>query len=363
MKKKQQITKLVVTLLLLVVLVGGYVAMTIFMPSEDTEETEEEEKITVNTVEEDDIEKIVYNNKKEKITLVKQDDDTWIATNDEKCLVNEYTVDAMISTLKEVEASRKIEKKDIDKETFGFDEPSQEIVFTTKDGAETTYTLGAVNSVVDKYYFMMSGDENAYLIDTTMYNSFDYDLLGLVELEEYPSMGTQDIADYSLTMDGKTLYFVDSKDAAHKKNESEIPECVWKVGSSKDNLKKQDTDAASEMVQAIIGLTNSSCVTYNKTDKDMKKYGLDNPKLTLKVNYTEMESSEEEETTEESEDSTEEETEETSESKIIDKSFTVYFGNTDEKSGEYYVYCEGSKAIYTMNVANVETLMDAFEAK
>ena len=105
----------------------------------------------------------------------------------------------------------------------------------------------------------MTGDENAYLIDTTMYNSFDYDLLGLVELEEYPSMGTQDIADYSLTMDGKTLCFVDSKDAAHKKNEAEIPECVWKFGSSKDNLKKQDTDTASEMIQAIIGLTNSSC--------------------------------------------------------------------------------------------------------
>ena len=224
MKKKQQITKLVITLLLLIVLVGGYVAMTVLMPSEDTEETEEEEKITVNTVEEDDIEKIVYTSKKEKITLVKQKDDSWVATNDENCPVNEYTVDAMISTLKEVESSRKIKKDEIDKEAFGFNAPSQEITFTTKDKKETTYTLGSLNSVVDKYYFKMTGDENAYLIDTTMYNSFDYDLLGLVELEEYPSMGTQDIADYSLTMDGKTLYFVDSKDAAHKKNDDEIPE-------------------------------------------------------------------------------------------------------------------------------------------
>lgn len=361
MKKKQQITKLMITLLLLVILAGGYVAMTVFMPSEDTEDTEEEEKFTVHTVEEEDIEKIAYINKKEKITLKKQKDDSWIATNDEKCPVNNYTVDAMISTLTKVESSRKIEKKEVDEEEFGFNEPSQEITFTTKDGKETTYTLGAINNVVDKYYFKMTGDENAYLIDTTMYNSFDYDLLGLVELEEYPAIGTQDIADYSLTMDGKTRYFVDSKDAAHKKNDDEIPECVWKVGSNKDSLKKQDTDEASEMVQAIIGLTNSSCVTYNKTDKDMKKYGLDNPKLTLTVNYTEMESAEDEEdTTEKSEDS-EEETEEVADAKILDKSFTVYFGNTNEESGEYYVYCEGSKAIYTMNVANVNTLMDAFK--
>lgn len=357
MKKKQQITKLIITLLLLVVLAGGYIAMTVLMPSEETEETEEEDKFTVKTVKGENISKIVYSNKDAKITLEKKGEDEWIATTDDKCPVNEYTVDAMISTLEKVESTRKIEKDEVDEEAFGFKKPSQVITFTMKNGKEITYTLGALNSVVDKYYFKMTGDENAYLIDTTMYNSFDYDLLGLVKLEEYPAMGTQDIADYSLTMDGKTLYFVDSKDAAHKKNETEIPECVWKVGSSKDNLKKQDADAATEMVQAIIGLTNSSCVTYNKTDQDMKKYGLDHPKLTLKVNYTEMESSEE------NEDSTEEDTEKTSEAKILNKSFTVYFGNTDEESGEYYVHCEGSNAIYTMNVANVETLMDAFEEK
>ena len=123
-----------------------------------------------------------------------------------------------------------------------------------------------------------------------------------------------------------------------------------------------------KLLEKIKNYDKDWCYQYQKRldtlQEDMEKYGLDNPKLTLKVNYTEMESAEEEEdTSEESEASTEEETEEVADAKILDKSFTVYFGNTDEESGEYYVHCEGSKAIYTMNVANVETLMDAFEAK
>lgn len=367
MKKKQQVVKLIVTMLLLVVLVGGYVAMTVFTPAEEETEEETDETFTVTTVEEDDIKKIVYTRNDSEIALERKKDD-WVSPTDTKCPVNNYTVDSMLSALKEVKASRKIEKEDVDEDAFGLKKPKCVITFTTKDGKETTYTLGALNSVVDKYYFKMTGDDNVYLIDTTMYNSFDYDLLGLAELEEYPSIGNQDIADYSLTMDGKTLYFVDSKDAAHKKNDSEIPECVWTYGTDKGNLKEQDSDTAGNMVQAILGLTNSGCVTYDKTEKDLEKYGLDHPKMTLTVNYTEMESADEDsddsEDTEESKDADDSKEEDTvKEAKILDRSFTVYFGNTDKDSGEYYVYSEGSNAIYTMNVSGVETLMKAFKEK
>ena len=336
-------------MLLLVILVGGYAAMTVLMPSEEEETEEESKEFTVATVKEDNINKIVYTHKGSEITLERKDEkDEWVSPTDKNCPVNEYTVDAMLSALKEIKATRKIKKADVDEEAFGFKEPSLQITFTKKNGKEVVYTLGALNSVVDKYYFKMTGDDKAYLVDTTLYNSFDYDLLGLAEVEEYPSIGNQDVSDYSVTVDGKTKYFVDSKDAAHKKNDSEIPECVWKSGDSKSNLKKMDTDTADELIQAVIGLTNSECVSYNMTDKELKKYGLDNPKMTLTVNYTSMKSSDKKD-----------EDGNTEDAKILDHSFTVYFGNTDEESGEYYVYRKGSKAIYTMNVSNVDKLKKA----
>lgn len=357
MKKKKQIKTLLITFLALIVLVGGYVAMTILMPEEEeTEETEEDE--VVYTVEEDTINKITYTNDNGTIELVLKKD-KWTSPTDKACPVNEYTVDSMLSALESVKASRTIEKKDIDREEFGLDNPSLVVDFTQKDGTKTTYTLGTLNGIVNKYYFQVSGDEKAYLIDTTMYNSFDYDLLKLAKLEEYPSIGSQDVAEYSLTLDGKTLYFVDSKDAAHKKNDSEIPECVWKYGTQKDKLKKMDTDLANNVLQAIMGLTNTECVTYNLTDKDLEKCGLDNPKMSLTVHYTKMEQEDEDEDEEITD--TDNVEEEQKDAEIIDCEFTVYFGDNDPDSGEYYVHIEGSNAIYTMNISGVNTLKSVFE--
>lgn len=354
MKKQKQIKTLIITLLALVLLVGGYVAMSILIPEEEeTEDTDEDE--VVYTVEEDTINKISYTNQSGTIELVLNNEE-WSSPTDKECPVNNYTVDAMVTALEEVKASRTIEKEEVDTEAFGLDSPSLVVNFTQEDGTKTTYTLGTLNSVVNKYYFQVSGDDKAYLIDTTLFNSFDYNLLELAEVEEYPSVGNQDIAEYTLTMDGKTLYFADSKDAAHKKNEDTIPDCVWKYGTEKDNLKKMDTDLADDVLQAIIGLTNAECVTYNLTDKDLKKCGLDNPKLSLTVHYTKMNQKEEEEVTD-----TDDVEENEEEAEIIDCEFTVYFGDTDSDSGEYYVHMEGSKAIYTMNISGVNTLMGVFE--
>lgn len=346
MKKKRWI-KLVSMLVVLVVLVAGYVALSL-QPA-DEEESDSDESFTVTKVDKDTINKIVYTqgkkNEKIELDLKKK---TWYSPTDKDCPVNEYTVSAMLSALSEIKSTRKIESKDIDRELFGLDNPSKVVTFTTEDGKETTYTLGVLNEAVNKYYFQVTGDENVYLVDSTMYNACDYDLLGLAKVEEYPSLGNQDIYEFILKKGNKTLYFEDKADAAHKKNETEIPDCEWLKGTSKTNGKAMNKDSASDLVQAVIGLTNTECVTYKKTAKDLKKYGFTNPTLTLTVNYTEQKTSD-----------TDDDKKTTSE--IKDCSFKVYFGNTDKDSGEYYVYMDGSDVIYTMNVSNVETLLKAFK--
>ena len=90
--------------------------------------------------------------------------------------------------------------------------------------------------------------------------------------------------------------------------------------------------------------------------KEQKKFGLDAPYLTLTVHYTEMESADTD-----SEDTGADDTEEVAEAKIIDRSYTLYVGDTDKESGEYYVNIEGTKGIYTMNVSKIESLLAAIE--
>lgn len=363
MKKKQKAIKLIVTLVVLVVLVAGYAAMNIFVNDEDENQEEENTSFTVNTVEEDSINKISYTKDGNEIVLMSDENGEWYTPNDENCPVDSYTVGNMKSALKEISSTRKIEPEDVDEEEFGFTDPSKIITFTLTDGTEYTYTLGILNDVVDKYYFRMNEEESVYLIDSTLYNNFDYDLLGIAEVEEFPSLGNQDIANLTMTVDGKTWYFEDAKDAAHKKNEDEVPTCVWKYGTDENKLSKMDTDTSDEFISAVISLSNSECVSYNMTKKEQKKYGLDDPYLTLTVNYTEMESAESdsEDAEDTSEDGTEEENEEVADAKIIDRSYTLYVGDTDEETGEYYVNIKGTKGIYTMNVSKIEALLAAIE--
>ena len=360
MKKKKKMKKLIATLLVLVVLVGGYVALVKLMPAEE-EETTEEEKIEVVKLEEDSIVELSYTQGEDEIVLEQKDDDTWYSPTDTTCPVNEYTVGNMTGVLEEVTASREIEADLVDEEAFGLSKPSKVISFTQADGTAYTYTLGCLNDVTDKYYFRLNDEKQVYMIDTTLYNTFDCDLLSLAEVEDYPSMSNGDISDFTLTYKGDTKYFVDSEDAAHKKNESEIPECVWTSGTDKSKLKEMDADTADELVQAIISLTNSECVSYNKTDAQLKKYGLDDPAMTLTVNYVYVDDTDEEDTDGEDTDTTEDTAEENTETTYLDGTFTVHFGNTDKDSGEYYVYMEGSNSIYTMNISNVDTLMSVFE--
>lgn len=356
MKKKQKAIKLIVTFMVLVVLVVGYAAMSVLIKEDEEETTEEESSFTVNTVEEETINQITYTVDGTEIILSQNENGEWYTPTDENCPVDSYTVGNMTSTLAEISSTREIEPEDVDEETFGLTDPSKVITFTLTDGTKYTYTLGILNDVVDKYYFRLNDEECVYLIDSTLYNNFDYDLLEIAEVEEFPALGTQDIANLTMTVDGATWYFEDAKDAAHKKNEDEIPTCVWKYGTNEKKLSKMDTDASDDFISAVINLSNSECVSYNMTKKEQKKFGLDAPYLTLTVHYTEMESADTD-----SEDTGADDTEEVAEAKIIDRSYTLYVGDTDKESGEYYVNIEGTKGIYTMNVSKIESLLAAIE--
>lgn len=341
MKKKKKLFRLLAMFLVLVLLVGGYVAITVLHPfsEEETtgiEDTQEEEKINVASYNEDHINEITYTKGKTKIHLVKKKD-TWTATNDADCPVNKYTVNAMLTCLKEVTASRKIE--DDSEEDFGLDNPTKVITFVV-DGETVTYTIGAKNAIVDKYYFQCSGDDAIYMIDSTMYNSFDYDLLGLAQVPDYPSLTSQTISYLTLQKGDKTVYIVDTKDAAHKSLSDEIPDPVWAKGSSKSKVKKMDTDTADDFIEAVLGLTNTECVTYKATQKDMEKYGISKPSMVLTVHYTKVNDKKK---------------------TIQDKSYQITFGKTDKDSGEYYVYTDQGTGIYTMNVSNVDTLLQLLQ--
>lgn len=371
MKKKP--FKLITALLILVIMVGAYVGLTLYGPKEEDSSTEEEtEDITAYTIDANNIAKIYVENNASKTPLTfAKDGENWYCEEAKECSLNQYKITAMLDAITEVEAEQKIDNgMEENKEEFGLDKPATTITITLTDDSQVTYYLGTLNSVLQQYYFNVKGQQDVYLISTVMYNSFDYDILGLAEFLEYPVLGNSDILEFDVTADGKTTYYKDKAEVANKKDETEIPESKWYTGNSPDNLKKADSETASNLIQEIIGLTSSSCISYKYTDKDLEKYGLTEDKaIKLHVAYTETHTSGDDADTEDDTDSTAtpanqtdttaapEATASSEEHMVIEqKEFTIYIGKED--SGERYVRLEGQKQIDKMNLNSLENLLE-----
>lgn len=366
MKKKP--FKLIAALLVLFIMVGAYVGLTLYGPKEEDTTEEETEDITAYTIEANNIAKIHVENKdsEEPLTFVK-DGEQWYCEEAKECNLNQYKITAMLDAVTEVEAEQKIEnamEKQENQTEFGLDKPTTTITITLTDNSEVVYTLGSLNNILQQYYFNVKGQQDVYLISTVMYNSFDYDLLGLTELLEYPTLGNSDILQFDVTANGKTTYYKDKAEAANKKDEAEIPECKWYTGSSLEKLKAADVDTASNLVQDIIGLTSSSCISYQYKDKDLEEYGLtEEQAIKLHVVYTETHTSSDDEGQESNETgttATPEATDTAEEHMVIEqKEFTIYIGKED--SGERYVRLEGKKQIDKMNLNSLENILTVVE--
>lgn len=350
---KKNVWKLVGAILVLVLLIIGYVAVTVLNPEEEEDTEEEVTSIEVNTFDTEEVTELSYNSEKGNLTF-KMDAEIWYYADDKSCPIDQSRITAMLNSASSVTATQLVEENKENFSSFGLDEPKQVITYKLSSGESKTYNIGNYNELVSSYYFNLEGEDKVYLIDTTLFNSFDFDLMGLVDLEEYPVVSATDIYSFTITNGKKTVYAEDSNDAAHKKNDSEIPESEWVMGIKKNKLEKTNDKFEDNVVQSIVNLTNSGCVEYNADKADYKKYGLDEPAYTLVINYTETKLAEEETETEE------ETTATPAPSEIVDKQFTIYIGGAAE-SGEYYVNMKGSNMIHTMNVTGIDKVLEVLD--
>lgn len=350
---KKNVWKLVGAILVLVILVIGYVAVTILNQEkvEETIEDQEDKSIEVSKFDSDNVKELSYSNKKGDFTFL-LDGETWYHKEIKSCPIDQSKITAMLNAISSVKATQLVEENNKENfSSFGLDKPTETITYKLSSGESKTYYVGSYNEMLTSYYFNIKGEDKVYLIDTTLFNSFDFDLLGLVDVEEYPVMGASDISDFTISNGEKTVYVKDKKDAAHKKNESEIPDAEWVKGINSNKLSAVDDKFADDVIQSIVSLTNSGCVEYNYKKKDLKKYGLDKPSYKLVVNYTETKLAEEDKN---------DDTSTPAPSIIVDKQLIVYIGKTAQ-SGEYYVMMEGSNMVNTMNVTGIEKILELLE--
>lgn len=189
---KKQLIQFTAVIVILLLCVGGYFLMTnYFSAKKEQEETTD----TVTAFKIDDYTKITgitYNYNDETVILLKNGDE-WISGSDTETDLDEDTIEQeMLIKLSQVNAETVIENPE-DIADYGFEKDKKgnitpdTMTIIAMDSDDKSYTayIGASNPYdTSKYYMMAEGDDDVYVIDSSIVDTFSKSESDLAVVEE-----------------------------------------------------------------------------------------------------------------------------------------------------------------------------------
>ena len=279
-------------------------------------------------------------------------DGTWIYDADEAFPVNAEALEELLAPFSSFNAAFVI--RDVtDYAQYGLEEPECTIEIGT---AEASYTiaLGDMSAMDDQRYVSI-GDGNVYLAVTDPIDAFAVELSDLIDNDEIPQMDT--VTALSLTgAVEESIAYVEAGGPSYS------DEDVYFLQSGEESLPL-DTDLVEDYLGGIRDLVLTDYATYNATEIELASFGLNDPALTVTVEYEQQAEAAEEgvepETTAGAlalhigrvEEAAEESAEETAES--------AEDISQEEAQYAYYLRVGDSQIVYNLSDADGEALFAA----
>ncbi len=212
-------------------------------------------------------------------TLSFHKDDKWIYDEDEAFPVDGEKIEGLLNQFSAMGAAFTIENPE-DLSPYGLSDPTCSITITTD---EETYTilLGGY-STMDSQRYVSIGDGNVYLVADDPLDDFDIGLRDLLDPDDIPAFDQVS----EITFTGSENYQIFYEAYEDGSARTYCADDVYFV-QQEDGTLPLDTDKVNSYLQTIRYLDLSDYVTYNVTDEELAQYGLDDPQLTIQVEYTE----------------------------------------------------------------------------
>lgn len=212
-------------------------------------------------------------------TLSFHKDDQWIYDEDDAFPVDGEKIEGLLNQFSAMGAAFTIENPE-DLSPYGLSDPTCSITITTD---EETYTilLGGY-STMDSQRYVSIGDGNVYLVADDPLDDFDIGLRDLLDPDDIPAFDQVS----EITFTGSENYQIFYEAYEDGSARTYCADDVYFV-QQEDGTLPLDTDKVNSYLQTIRYLDPSDYVTYNVTDEELAQYGLDDPELTIQVNYTE----------------------------------------------------------------------------
>lgn len=205
-----------------------------------------------------------------------KEEDGWLYDDDAAFPVDEDKIAEMLGRFEEFGVSFIIEDAE-DLGQYGLDDPLCTITIATED--ETYTILLGDYSQMDEERYVSIGDGNVYLVQSDPLDDFDAVLSEMIDNDETPSIEQADsiafsgVADYEIT-------YEEGSDATYCADD------VYFTQQDGETVPL-DTSQVDSYLQAIDDLDLTNYMTYKATEQDLQTYGLDDPELTVQVDYTE----------------------------------------------------------------------------
>ncbi len=213
-------------------------------------------------------------------TLAFHKDETWLYDEDEAFPVDDEKITDLLSQFSEFGVSFIIENVE-DYAQYGLDAPECTIDLAT---ADQTYQIKLGNfSQMDEQRYVDIGDGNVYLVPTDPMESFDVELSDLILDDEIPSFDQVS----HITFAGSESYTVTYEEDSGKSYSADD------VYFNQEG-KPLDTSLVDSYLSSITNADLSEYVTYNATAEELEKYGMNDPELTVTVDYSYTNEDEEE---------------------------------------------------------------------
>ena len=320
--------KLLLMLIGLAVIIAACILVVNLVPKETEVSETEEESTVILTASEDSIKTLSWNMDEDTISF-EHGDDGWTYAEDSVFPTDSEILETMADAVSEVTSSKTIENP-ADLSEYGLEEPWKTVSVILSDGeedSEVTLNFGDTTSLSGEMYCSL-GDGNVYLVDSSVAESFEYELLDVVKKEAVPAMDNVESLSVSSESQALDIEYHEGEGLAYS------DDYVW---FEKDKtLTELDTELTESYIDNIRNLAFGECVEYNADEEALALYGLSVPDVSASVCYV---SSVEIETNETDDDgnpvytTTEQENE-----------FAILLGKDDD--GNCYVMIDGSSMVY-----------------
>lgn len=209
-----------------------------------------------------------WTNESGKFSFTK--DETWVYDDDNAFPVDEEKINDLLEQFTSFAAAFSIDDVE-DYAQYGLDEPICTIHITA---GEESYTVELGDfSKMDEQRYVSIGDGKVYLVSHDPLDEFDSVLRDMIFDDTIPEFDTAEQIEFSgnenytiiRDEDGKSIcaddiYFTDGQPL--------------------------DTDNVDTVLSAIQSLSLTNYVSYNVTDEELTTFGLDDPELTVKMEYS-----------------------------------------------------------------------------